>query len=348
MVEMNNNRTDDESNADRPKSFKPVEGFFDDSVIYVSTQNSSLKVSGGRLNVFVGGEKISSFPIDKIKTINIFGIVHVSNGLIQRCNESGITINYFKAFGKYIGSFYPEKSTIAIVRRKQASINDINSLEIAKQMIYAKIKNSRTFLARKKVDVPLRLKTLEKNVFSVTNPGKLRAIEGEAAGIYFNSLNDSLIKGWDFESRNRHPPKDHINSILSLSYTMIKNEVMRGLREYNLDPYIGVLHTDRHGRPGLALDLMEEFRPIFCDAFTIRLINKKMIVHDNFKNDNHLNEDALKKYFSAFDGFMKEEFVHPFFKYKISRRRSISLQSALLRKAIVGEMEHYHPLVFAR
>lgn len=336
-------------NSDLEKTFKPVEGFFDDSVIYVSAQNSSLRVSGGRINAYNSEkEKLSSFPIDKVKTINVFGIVHISNGLIQKCNDYGITINYFRAFGKYIGSFYPEKSTIAIVRRKQAILDENKSLEIAKKMISAKIRNSRTFLSRKKVDVPFRLKTLEKKSFDANNDGELRAVEGEAAALYFKCFNDLLGEKWNFESRTHHPPQDHINSLLSLSYTMIKNEVMRGLREYNLDPYIGVLHADRHGRPGLALDLMEEFRPIFCDAFTIRLIHKKMIDHDDFRNDNHLNEDALKKYFGAFDNFMKEEFTHPHFNYRISKRRAISLQAALLRKAVVGEMKEYHPLVFTR
>jgi CRISPR-associated endonuclease Cas1 len=177
---------------------------------------------------------------------------------------------------------------------------------------------------------------------------QLRGIEGEAAALYFGCLDECLIEGWTFEKRTRRPPQDHINSLLSLTYAMMKNEVMSALRQYNLDPFIGVMHTDRHGRPALALDLMEEFRPIFCDAFAIRLVNQRILDHDDFTAENRLREHALKKYLSQFDGYMKETFMHPKFRYTVTRRRAVVMQAILLRKAIVGEMKRYHPLVFIR
>jgi CRISPR-associated protein Cas1 len=128
----------------------------------------------------------------------------------------------------------------------------------------------------------------------------------------------------------------------------MKNEAMSALRQYNLDPFLGVLHADRHGRPSLALDLEEEFRPIFCDTLVTRLINRRVFTHDDFKKDNHLRDDGFKTYLSKFDDFMQEEFTHPYFEYTVTRRKAVRQQVILLRKAITGELESYHALSFQR
>ncbi|HII06609.1 MAG TPA: hypothetical protein HA349_04645 [Methanotrichaceae archaeon] len=107
-------------------------------------------------------------------------------------------------------------------------------------------------------------------------------------------------------------------------------------------------HADRHGRPSLALDLLEEFRPIFCDAFAVRLINKGILTHDDFQADNHLKDRAFKRYLEKFDEYMKEEFKHPRFGYVVSRRKAVRMQAILLRKAITGELKSYYPLEFKR
>jgi CRISPR-associated protein Cas1 len=108
------------------------------------------------------------------------------------------------------------------------------------------------------------------------------------------------------------------------------------------------LHADRHGRPSLALDLEEEFRPIFCDAFVTRLVNRGTVTHDDFTRDNHLADDAFDTYVGKFDEYMQEEFTHPYFEYRVSRRKAIRQQVILLRKAITGEMDDYHALRFDR
>lgn len=326
------------------------EGMFDDNVIYVSTQKSRVKAEGGRITVTPWGEKevLASFPIEKVQTINVFGSVSVSSSVLTKCREKGMAVNYFTYYGRYEGSFVPVQNTIAEIRRHQYGCTGARALKIARTIIGGKIRNSRTVLSRKHVSPPNRLKELELNAGSAKGIGVLRSIEGEAASLYFGCLNDCLIEGWTFEKRTRRPPEDHINALLSLTYTMVLNEVISALRQYNLDPFLGVMHTDRHGRPALALDLLEEFRPIFCDAFTLRLVNQRILTHDDFKEDNHLKDTSFKKYLSLYDSYMKEEFRHPSFKYQVSRRRAIIMQAILLRKAITGEMKSYHPLVFVR
>jgi len=328
---------------------KESEGIFDDSVVYVTRQGSQVGVDGGRIVVAMKGEgEIASFPMGQVDTINIFGNINFTTPFVARANEHGIVLNYFTQNGRYRGSFVPEKNTIAEVRRRQYALTERESLKIAREIIRGKIRNSRTLLNRKDVPDNGRLAELEELTAKARDLDALRGIEGEAAEIYFGLLNGCLANGWTFERRTRRPPEDHINALLSLTYSMMKNEVLSALRQYNLDPFLGILHADRHGRPALALDLQEEFRPIFCDAFALRLINKNMLKHEDFGADNHLKDYAFKIYLEKFDDYMQEEFNHPRFEYTVTRRKAVRLQAILLRKAITGELKEYYPLVFKR
>jgi len=328
---------------------KASEGIFDDSVIYVTIQGSQVGIDGGRIVVVKKGEgELASFPMGQVDTINIFGNINFTTPFVASANEHGIVLNYFTQFGKYRGSFIPERNTIAEVRRRQYALSKKEGLSIAQQIVRGKIRNSRTLLNRKGVTDVGKLPDLEVGTNKARTLDELRGIEGEAAGIYFRLLNECLADGWTFEKRTRRPPEDHINALMSLTYTMMKNEVLSALRQYNLDPFLGILHADRHGRPALALDLQEEFRPIFCDAFAIRLINKTILTHDDFQVNNHLKDYAFKKYLEKFDEYMKEEFTHPRFRYVVSRRKAVRMQAILLRKAITGELQDYYPLEFKR
>jgi len=234
------------------------------------------------------------------------------------------------------------------VRRAQYALGTTAEVDIAAAMIAGKIRNARTLLSRKGVHGTDVLKDLGVRATTVAMKDDLRGVEGEASERYFSRLDETLTDGWTFEKRTKRPPEDHINSLLSLTYVFMKNEVLSALRQYNLDPFLGVLHADRHGRPSLALDLQEEFRPIFCDAFVTRLVNRGVITHDQFTQDNHLADDAFKTYCSKFDEFMQEEFTHPYFEYTVSRRKAVRQQAILLRKAITGELDEYHALTFSK
>jgi len=331
---------------------KASEGLFDDSVIYVTKQGCQVGVDGGRIVVFMRGEgEIGSFPMGQVDTVNIFGNVNFTTPFVARANEHGIVLNYFTQLGKYRGSFVPERNTIAEVRRRQYGLSEKQNLAIAQNVVRGKIRNSRTFLGRKGITDASNnglLADLEKKVYKAHTLDELRGVEGEAARNYFHLLDGCLADGWSFEKRTRRPPEDHINALLSLTYSMMKNEVLSALRQYNLDPFLGILHADRHGRPSLALDLLEEFRPIFCDAFAVRLVNKSVLTHDDFQVDNHLKDYAFKKYLEKFDDYMKEEFAHPRFGYSVSRRKAVRMQAILLRKAITEELKEYYPLEFKR
>jgi CRISPR-associated protein Cas1 len=340
---------------------KSPEGMFDESVIFVTTQGSQIRTDEGRVVVWdVDGDEgeLATFPTEKLDTINVFGGVNFSTPFVAEANDHGIVLNYFTQHGKYRGSFVPERNTIAEVRRAQYALGDDggedgdggddDELAIARAMIAAKIRNARTLLSRKGVTGTEFLADLQARAREAESADDLRGTEGEAAERYFARLDETLTEGWTFESRSKRPPEDHINSLLSLTYVMVKNEVLAALRQYNLDPFLGVLHADRHGRPSLALDLQEEFRPIFCDAFVTRLVNRGTIQHEEFTADNHLADDAFQTYLDKFDDYMKEEFTHPYFEYEVSRRKAIRQQAILLRKAITGELDEYHALEVPR
>ncbi|SEM00616.1 CRISPR-associated endonuclease Cas1 [Haloferax larsenii] len=330
---------------------KASDGMFLDSVVYVTTQGTQVRTDGGQIIVYdVDGDEgeLGAFPTAKVETLNVFGGVNFSTPFVAQANEHGIVLNYFTQHGQYRGSFVPERNTIAEVRRAQYALDDSSELAIAKAMICAKIRNARTLLSRKGVTGTEVLRDLSNHVDRADSKADLRGVEGEAAGRYFDRLDETLIDGWTFETRSTRPPEDHINSLLSLTYVMMKNEVLTGLRSYNLDPFLGVLHADRHGRPSLALDLLEEFRPLFCDAFVTRVVNRGTFTHDDFKQDNHLRDDAFQTFLSKFDGYMEETLTHPYFEYEVSRRKAIHQQSILLRKAITGELNAYHALEVPR
>lgn len=329
---------------------KSSEGVFDESVVYVTKQGTVLQKDGGRIVVWDTDEEeeLTSYPMSKVDTINVFGGVNFTTPLIAATNEEEITINYFSYNGKYRGSFIPQRNTIAAVRRAQYGLSYSEELDIAIAIVQGKIRNQRTLLSRKGVTGTDVLKDLSVRAENAETKDDLRGTEGEAAERYFDRLDETLVSGWTFEKRTTRPPEDHINSLLSLTYVFMKNEVLGALRQFNLDPYLGVLHADRHGRPSLALDLMEEFRPIFCDALVMRLINRGTITHEDFNKDNRLADDSFKTYLSKFDEFMQEEFVHPYFDYTVTRRKAVRQQAILLRKVITGELDEYHPLTFQR
>lgn len=332
---------------------KSAEGIFDESVVFVTTQGAQIRKDGGRVVVYdVTGEEedpvIATYPTEKLDTINVFGGVNFTPGFVSVANDKGITLNYFSTNYRYRGSYVPEQNTIAEVRRAQYALSYDDELAIAQQIIAGKIRNARTLLSRKGVTGTDVLKDLGKRTDRTSTKDDLRGTEGEAAERYFSRLDETLVDGWTFEKRTTRPPEDHINSLLSLTYTFMKNECIGALRQYNLDPFLGILHADRHGRPALALDFMEEFRPIFCDALVTRLINRGVFTHDDFKKNNHLKNSAFKTFLSKYDDYMQEEFLHPHFDYTVTRRKAVRQQAILLRKAIVGELDRYHPLTFPR
>ncbi len=230
-------------------------------------------------------------------------------------------------------------------------------VSLAKSFVYGKLANYRTLIMRynRNLNHPKLSASAEaigrymKKISEQTTINELLGLEGIASRSWFESL-PYLIKREDadffFSGRNRRPPRDPINALLSFSYSMLGKDIVGELMRVGLDPYIGFLHSAVYGRPALALDLMEEFRPIIADSVVLTAVNTGMVRPGHFENirmNCHMNESGRKSFYQAYRNRMNEEITHPIFGYKLSYRRTIELQARILAKVLRGEIKEYIP-----
>lgn len=336
---------------------KKSDPVLDHEIVYVTTQGTQVGIENGRLVIRVVsenavettavdtiGDSVASFPLDPVETVNVFGKgVDVTSGVRCVAGDEGIAINYFGANGQYRGSFAPRASTIATVRRQQYGLSDTRCQALARDIVSGKCYNGTQLLMRRELDVPDELAHAGMKVEQANSLNEIRGVEGEAARAYFNVFDSALPAAWTFDRRTHNPPEDHINSLLSLLYTLVQNEVESALRQVNLDPYLGILHADRHGRPSLALDLLEEFRHSIADPLTTGLLNRGTITHNDFTTENRLTDDAFDRLIGKWDNFLTAETYSTNFDRSVERRRVIRGQAVLLRKTMTGELSEYHP-----
>ena len=193
------------------------------------------------------------------------------------------------------------------------------------------------------------IQAMEKRINTATELPELLGVEGNASAAYFGSF-DFLLKsefGFDFQRRSRRPPADATNALLSFAYSLLTADLISAIQTVGLDPYIGFFHQLKYGKPCLALDLMEEFRPIIADSVVITLINNRRIKPENFTQSHggwYLKENFRKVFYAAYENRKNETITHPLFKYKLTFRRAMELQVRLLAKYLTGEIEQYTPL----
>jgi len=243
------------------------------------------------------------------------------------------------------------------LRIKQFSVagDEKKSLKLAQKFVKGKILNCRTILRRNDNDVPLEilgsLKKLAHDAEASDNLQTLLGIEGGAAQIYFSRFNyllKSNNEGFSFENRNRRPPKDPVNAVLSYLYGIMVKEFFVTLLGTGFDPYLGFYHQPRYGRPALALDLMEEFRPIIADSITFTLFNNNELSESDFIRKGMgvaLTSDGKKIVLNGYERRINTEVKHPVFGYKVNYRRIIEVQTRLLARILQGEIEEYPPFL---
>jgi CRISPR-associated protein Cas1 len=334
----------------------------DDQILYITTQASQL---GVRNNQYVvrdldgsdsdeadsGSSTLGTYPVKKIETINVFGRgVDVTSGAIATAATHDTAINFFTINGRPRGQFRAQETSVAVLHKQQHALDDTDRLSISKRVALGKVVNAQRYLRRKGIDISTDspLTTAPRRIQTATTFDELRGIEGDAAKQYFALYDETLLDGWSMEGRSRQPPGDHTNALLSLTYTFLCNECEGALRQVNLDPYIGIFHQMRHGRPALALDLVEEFRRGFADPFVARVINRHVFTHDDFTEANELTDTAFDQYLAKFEGYMSEELSHEHLERTLTKRETIRLQANLLRKRITRELDEYPPFEITR
>jgi CRISPR-associated protein Cas1 len=337
------------------------------NTLYVTTQGSYLAKDGECVLVRVEGEDRLRLPIHGLGGIVCFGQVSCSPFLLGHCAENNVAVSFLTERGRFLARMQGPVSGNVLLRREQyrrADAPEASAL-VARCVLTGKIANSRTVLLRTardhegKVDAEALRGAAERlaNCGRRLEPGLpldvLRGIEGEAGNTYFEVFDHLLTnqkEDFRFTTRSRRPPLDRINCLLSFLYTLLAHDVRSALESVGLDPAVGFLHRDRPGRPGLALDLMEEFRPVLADRLALSLVNLGQVQAKGFRVEENgavrMDDDTRKEVLVAYQKRKQEEMEHPFLGEKAALGLMPYLQALLFARYLRGDLDGYPPFVW--
>ncbi len=340
------------------------------NTLYVTTEGAWLRKDGANIVMEVEGEIRARLPAHMLESVICIGRVLVSPPLLGYCVEQGICISYLSAYGKFLARVEGPVSGNVLLRREQYRRSDDPSgcSAIVRNLLIGKIHNQRVVLGRALRDhgdsltetvhtevehAHQRLRRIGVRLLDESDTNVMRGLEGEAAQDYFGVF-DHLIRVEDaalhFTGRNRRPPRDAVNAVLSLLYAVLTHDCRAALETVGLDPAVGFLHRDRPGRPSLALDLMEEFRPLLADRLALSLINRKQLGGRDFRYlDNGtvlLKDDARKAVLSAYQERKREELHHAFVGEKMPIGLFPAFQAQLLARHLRGDLDAYPPFLW--
>lgn len=332
------------------------------NTLFVTLEGCWLSKDGDTVKVNAEGTCLLRVPLHNLEGIVTLGWdIGVSPYLMGACTERGITLSFCNPYGKFLAGVQGFMKGNILLRREQYRWADDEArwVGVAREMIGAKIANCRSLLLRaqrtygkdlsEEVD---RLAAFCRMARGCNSGDMLRGIEGSAAETYFSCLSHcqrtedpELV----FESRNRRPPKDCFNALLSFLYSLLCHDARSALESSGIDAAAGFLHRDRPGRPGMALDLMEEFRAPLADRLALTLINRKQISSDDFDKEESgavfLKEDSRKKVLNAWQERKKTVLVHPFLQEKTTLGLLIHIQALLLVRHLRGDLDCYPPFI---
>jgi CRISPR-associated protein Cas1 len=328
----------------------------DGEILVVQNPGAFVGRRGGEITVTLDGEMLTRHPLEQIQSIYVYGPIQISTQAVQGCLERAIPIAYFSPAGRFLGMTQglPTSGTDARQGQYRLYGQPMLRARLAARILSAKIHNQRVMLMRNgdapkvALDELARLRdSAASGSFSLDS---LRGLEGSAAAIYFGHFG-TMLKGtafetFDFNGRNRRPPKDPVNALLSQAYSILAKELTGICHAVGLDPFLGFLHHPRYGRPALALDLMEEFRPLLADSVVISVLNRRELEVGDFVRTTRgtfMGDEGRKQFWRAWFRRMDTEVSHPQFGYKMSYRRMLDVQVRQLWRFCRGEAAEYHP-----
>jgi CRISPR-associated protein Cas1 len=308
-----------------------------------------------------------------VSHVALFGNVQISTQAIQSLCEQEVPVTYFSMGGWFYGITRGHAMKNVFLRMEQFRLaSDENTcLSLARQFVHGKIRNHRTLLMRNHLEPPEatigKLKRASEDALTANSIEELLGIEGAAASQYFQQfggmvkVEDDLpglglqventkqrMFNFNFNNRNRRPPTDPVNAMLSLAYSMLAKDCTLAVVAVGFDPYLGFYHQPRFGRPALGLDLMEEFRPLIAESTVLSCINNRVVTDKDFVKAGqavNLSAPGRKRFFQTYEQRMSSLITHPLFDYKVSYRRALELQARLLAKTLTGEIADYIPLM---
>lgn len=332
------------------------------NTLYVTSENSYLGLDGENVVVYDDKKEIGRVPLHNLEGIVSFGYRGTSPALMGACADKNISLCYLTPQGKFLARVTGKVKGNVILREQQFSStkDEKISLEIAKTCILGKVYNARWVLERASRDHPMQidvkavknassqLKSFLEYIQNAKSMDQLRGYEGEAASIYFGVFDELILqqkKDFVFQGRNKRPPLDNVNAMLSFVYTLLTNQITSALETIGLDPYVGYMHTDRPGRASLSLDLIEELRAVMADRFVLSLINKKIVSGKNFTRKENgvvlMDADLRKKLLSEWQNKKKEIITHPYLKEKMEWGMVPYVQAMLLARFLRGDLDGY-------
>jgi CRISPR-associated protein Cas1 len=337
------------------------------NTLFVTTQGAYLSKEGETVVVKIEGEIRLRVPVHTIGGIVCFGNVSCSPFLMGFCAENNVGLSYLTEHGRFLARVQGPVSGNVLLRREQyRRADDLGfSAGMAKFILTGKITNCRTVLQRGLRDhaskmeeeevrhAVMRLNKMLESLNQEQNLDVLRGIEGDSAHTYFSVFDHLIVaqkEAFRFGERNRRPPLDNVNCLLSFIYTLLMHDVRSALESVGLDPAVGFLHRDRPGRPGLALDLMEEFRPYIADRLTLSLINLQQVQDKGFKKMDSgavlMDDDTRKKVLVAYQERKQEEITHPFLDEKVMIGMLFHIQALLMARFLRGDLDGYPPFIW--
>lgn len=333
------------------------------NTLYVTSQDAYLGLEGECVIVKKDGVTAMRLPLHNLEAIIAFNYVGASPALMKKCRESNVALSFFQG-DNFCGRFVGQENGNVLLRKTQYRISDIEeeSVKIAQNMILGKVHNERYVLERALRDHAIQIdekrlrnasellqKSL-KNIRMCSNLDELRGYEGEAASVYFGVFNELILQEKEkfcFAGRNKRPPLDRVNALLSFSYALLANECAGAAYSVGLDPYVGFLHRDRPGRKSCALDLMEELRSPVAERFVLTLINKRQIDAGGFSKMESgavvMNDIVRKTVIQHWQEMKLEVIQHPFLKEKIPVGLLPYVQAMLLARYLRGDLDAYPP-----
>lgn len=337
------------------------------NTLFITTPDTYLSLDGENIVISKDDEKLGRFPFHNLEAICTFGYTGASPALMGACAQRDIALTFMTMNGRFLARVIGESRGNVVLRKEQYRISDdeTRSALVARNFIVGKIYNAKWILERATRDYPLRvdvprlkkasayLSETIKLVREVDNLEVLRGLEGTAA-VQYNRVLDELIlqqkEDFYFRGRNKRPPLDNVNALLSFTYTLLANDVTAALESVGLDAYVGFLHRDRPGRASLALDVMEELRGVQADRFVLSLINKKVVDPSGFTKKESgaviMDDDTRKKVLRAWQEKKQEKIQHPFLNEKIPWGLVPHVQSLLLARYLRGDLDGYPPFLW--
>lgn len=327
--------------------------------VYVQGQGFSVGLKGDVLEIRDKGKAISESRLIETSQVNLFGNVQLSAQALRELASREITVMHL-SYGGWLSAVTtppPHKNIELRQRQFRSAMDEELCLRLARSFVSGKIRNSRTLLRRNAREVPTitlaRLKHWRERAEHTNTIETLLGIEGNAAKDYFKdfalmfkSQTDETLPAFDFTGRNRRPPRDPVNALLSFLYSMLMKEMLVAVIGVGFDPYQGFYHQSKYGKPALALDLMEEFRPLVADSVVINLINNGEIKLSDFISRSgmvNMTDSGRKRVIEAFERRLNMLVTHPIFGYTISYRRVFEMQARLLARFLTGEIKEYPP-----